>query len=380
MAAVYDLKAEEGLRAYLVAKGKTPVSIRPLSGGTANYVYRVEFTEGSTAILKHAAPFLASNQTFAFDPARMGFEATILKALSSIKGLSTSDTHAVQLLEYDSNEKLLCIEDGGERTLKEAYKDRTLSMTDIGRRLATWIAKLHCTNEHSLSLGEPTQSTTNSPMNNAIAVQIYRYSYNNLHIALTKYGYNTEIAYRVNEDFGSLLASDDECICHGDFWPGNVLVQGKRQEASSNPSENFSNLTIVDWEMSRRGTSATDVGQFAAEAFLLDTFHGDRGLRRHFLNAYALAREGYTDDKPLDKEWIRRMAVHWAVHIGFWPTQVPWTDEQGTRELVDLAICALQAAVDSDWEGLMKSPLFLDLGDYWNTMLMAVDKSTVTEK
>jgi hypothetical protein len=43
--------------------------------------------------------------------------------------------------------------------------------------------------------------------------------------------------------------------------------------------------------MTRRRTSATDVGQFTAEAFSLDRFCGGRGLLRAFLNAYAVARK-----------------------------------------------------------------------------------------
>jgi thiamine kinase-like enzyme len=122
-------------------------------------------------------------------------------------------------------------------------------------------------------------------------------------------------------------------------------------------------LTIVDWEMSRRGTSATDVGQFAAEAFLLDRFRGNRGLRRDFLRSYIQERDGkgIKTAKTIETEWIQRVAIHWAVHIAFWPTRVEWTDQEGTRELVDIGIGVMKSALNEDWEALKTSPLFRDV-------------------
>ena len=45
-------------------------------------------------------------------------------------------------------------------------------------------------------------------------------------------------------------------------------------------------MAVVDWEMVRRGCGATDVGQFAAESWLLERFHGGRGLLGAFLGGY----------------------------------------------------------------------------------------------
>jgi thiamine kinase-like enzyme len=366
MASMYDLTTKEGLHRYLIAGGKSPISIQSLSGGTANYVYRVEFSEGDIGVFKHAAPYLSSNRDFAFDQARMDFEAGVLKAVLPSQDVSASAVHAVRLIEYNSQHKLLCIEDGGERTLKQAYNDQTLDVTDIGSRLAVWLARLHRTMDPSLCFKDRTQNATESHNNNTIAVHIYRHAYNNLHTALTKFGHSTAIADHVNEQFGSLLESDDECLCHGDFWPGNVLLKSASQEPSTSPPSSVPALTIVDWEMSRRGTSATDVGQFAAEAFLLDTFSGNRGLRKAFLDAYATAYGSHADGKAIDKRWVQRMAVHWAVHITYWPTRVRWTNDYGTRALVDLGLRVLQAAVNEEWSNLGSLPIFADLGGEWD--------------
>ena len=354
-----DLTTEDGLRTYLKLNGwKDKINVSLLSGGTANYVYRVRDGDNATRIFKHAAPYLHSNKNFAFDPTRMDYEARILQTLSPVQSnilspnqLFASAVHAVRLLSYDNVQKLLCIEDGGSRNLKDSYDDLRLDMRMVGRELGSWIAALHVSSRET-SLALPGQDVTLSQSkNNPIAVEIYRHSYNNLHIALSQYGHDPDLAACINEDFGSLLKLDDECVCHGDYWPGNILVDLK---AGQNEA---TNLTIVDWELTRRGTSATDVGQFAAEAFLLDHFRGDRGLLPAFLDGYAAAREKLVSSTSFGKAWLRRMVVHWAVHVAYWPTRVEWTDIEGTKELVDLGVGVLRDVLDENWDKLFVSPL-----------------------
>jgi Ser/Thr protein kinase RdoA (MazF antagonist) len=345
----YDLTTKNDLRLYLRAKGRpNDTEVTLLSGGTANYVYRVTTSDGSTSIFKHAAPYLHSNKAFPFDPIRMDYEARILGSFNRINGesvfsnhLPISAVHAVRVTEYDEECKLLHIEDGGSRNLKDAYADPKLDIPQVGEELAMWVATLH---EHSkkVSINFPDQKGNSNP----VAVKIYRYCYNNLHTVLSQFSYDPQLAHCINEEFESLLQTDDECVCHGDFWPGNVLVQLHKKHPVG--------LTVVDWDMVRRGTSAIDVGQFAAEAFLLDGFRGGRGLRFDFLNAYAAARQ---DSTALGRTWLRRMVVHWAVHVAFWLTVVKWTDGEGTRRLVDIGVDVLKSVLEDDWKSLLQSLL-----------------------
>ncbi|OWY55168.1 kinase-like protein [Alternaria alternata] len=301
----HELINEKGVREYLKAHQSTPISVQLLSGGSANYVYRVINHDGSTRILKHAEPYLHSNKDFAFDPKRMNYEARILQALIFLRE------------PFDRNSsRMERTHDGGSRNLKDAYTDPELDMPYIAEQIGRWLVALHLS-ARNLSLASPDQDRGID--NNPIAVDIYRYPYNGLHIALTQSGYDPQLAHVINERFGSLVAVDDECICHGDFWPGNVLVRDFEQE----PVE----LTIVDWELVRRGTSATDVGQFAAESFLLDRFRG----------------------------------VHWAVHVAFWPTRVRWSNEEETKALVEVGVATLENILNEDWEKLLESPLLRDV-------------------
>lgn len=361
-----DLKTVEGLRAYLAAHNKQPDDITLLSGGLSNYAYRATYPSSKTVVYKHAAPYLRFGTSFALDPVRMDYEARALKILRPLLAaeLPSSAVHPAELYSYDSEAKLLELSDGGERNLKDAYTDSDLDVVAIGKELGAWIAALHrCSTNTSLSLLDDIDSsatTSSSPSttlgNNPIGVNIYRYSYQNLHTALSAYGHDPALAKRIDDEYGSKLAIENDCICHGDFWPGNILVQ-------HTPDSPPFSLTVVDWEIVRRGTPATDVAQFAAEAYLLDRFRGARGLRVAFLDAYLAS---VTNKSSIGRDWIWRMAVHWAVHVAFWPTHVAWADQSGTQELVDVGVEVMRFAVEGDVEGLRKSVLFDGLGREWD--------------
>lgn len=88
--------------------------------------------------------------------------------------------------------------------------------------------------------------------------------------------------------------------------------------------------------MVRRGCGATDVGQFAAEAWLLERFCGERGLLGAFSGGY---RDGGKEEglgRGRGREWVERVAVQMGVHLGFWPSRVMWGTREETREVVGL--------------------------------------------
>ncbi|KAL1608221.1 hypothetical protein SLS60_003160 [Paraconiothyrium brasiliense] len=380
MSSNYDLTTERGLSAYLSSHSIPHASVALLTGGSANYVYRVTYPSGKTTIYKHAAPYLHSNTSFAFDPSRMDYEDRILELLPPLlkKQQLESSVRVVGVKSYDREKKLLGIEDVGEMHLKDAYTDSALDIPSVGASLGAWLATLHaCTASTPLSL-DP--STRNLKQNNKVAVNIYRHCYTNLSTAFAAYGGGSnipryadfidlpdediELGQQINDAYGSQLAHDNECICHGDFWPGNVLVRPRSysSEMKKGEGERKVELTIVDWEMTRRGTSATDLAQFCAESFLLDRFCGNRGLLSAVLNAYLSNRLSLSSTHPFpDKQWFRRLAIHWGVHVAFWPTRVEWTDRAGTQDLVVVGKEVLKAATESKWEVLFGLPVFRGL-------------------
>jgi len=266
---------------------------------------------------------------------RMDFEAHALHVIP--QSLPTDElVNAPEPYSYDQDAHMLHISYGGNRTLKEAYADLSLDVVAIGTRLGKWLARLHKCTEGNYEIG-----------NNMVAKEIYGFSYRNLAKGRERFGFDGELGERVNEMYGSLIEKDDGMICHGDFWPGNVILESFEANEANQP---VPKMTIVDWEMCRRGNGATDVGQFAAEAWLLDRFCGERGLLDTFLKSYVAERK-------MEKEDCRRVAVHFGTHIGYWPTVVKWANQQETKEVVRIGGEVTTNGMNGDWDWLGRSML-----------------------
>ena len=323
-----EISNTDQLKAYLGQHDNTKLdlnSLQLLTGGSANFVWRLFERSGRSLIIKHAEPYVKVAPGMSFPAIRMDFEH---KAMTSMPLLldPRSMVSVPEVYQYDSDSHVLMIEDGGARTLKEAYADPALDISAFGNMLGQWLVGLH---------RRTTQTTIG---NNQTAKSMYRFAYTRLASALPKYGLDPSLAEQIDAQYGSLLQTDDECVCHGDFWPGNVLINDQGR------------LTIVDWEMVRRGCGATDVGQFAAEAHLLDRFRGGRGLRAAFLR-------GYRGTSELENKFLKRVAIHMGVHLAFWPTRVSWGTDQETKEIVELGYELMHRGIDEDESWLAESLL-----------------------
>jgi len=67
-----DLGTEEGVRTYLAGTPFEIANLTPLSGGTANYVFRLHLTtpyrgRRETLVFKHAKPYVKNSQEIAFN-------------------------------------------------------------------------------------------------------------------------------------------------------------------------------------------------------------------------------------------------------------------------------------------------------------------------
>ncbi|KAL8747726.1 MAG: hypothetical protein Q9190_000425 [Brigantiaea leucoxantha] len=320
-------------------------SLTLLTGGNANYCFRLSNPPFPNTILKHAEPYAAAISHLPLPSERMDYEASAMKILKGLLCESESKGETVQLPEvvgYDAQAKVLQMSDGGSTTLKAFYqqcgKGSEKLIKNMGRALGGWLADLHV-RARKTDIGEG---------GNPIARALYRYSYERLIDSAKEWGQDEDLARKVDERYGVLLQSDDEGVCHGDFWPGNILVADREEDCGRK-------LTVVDWEMCRRGSSATDVGQFAAEAWLLDRFHGGKGLLESFLRAYRERRVEV--DGQLDANWLQRASVQCAVHLGYWPSWVQWGNEKETREVIATGFEMLKRADREDWIGLSEGIL-----------------------
>ena len=323
----------EQLKAYLGKLGDTEFDLNTLQlleGGSANFLWRLLDRTGKSIVIKHAEPYVKTAPGLSFPVDRMDFENSAMVSLPRLFD-GNSLVSVAEVYQYDPHDHVLTMEDGGPRMLKESYADSDLDMPVFGEALGRWLATLH------------QRSQTTEIGDNRTAKSIYRFAYTHLAGALRKYDQDPSLAEQIDTQYGSLLQIDDECICHGDFWPGNVLINDQ------------SRLKIVDWEMVRRGCGATDVGQFAAEAHLLDHFRGGKGLRAAFLKGYGAIGE-------LDSRFIKRVAIHMGVHLAFWPTRVSWGTHQETKEIVGVGCQLMRQAVGED-ESWLAGSLLSELQD-----------------
>lgn len=123
---------------------------------------------------------------------------------------------------------------------------------------------------------------------------------------LANQGYDPALGDRINTAYGSLIETDDVCVCHTDMWPGNILIPDDQSKGL--------NLVVIDWEVARNGDGVTDVGHFAGEAFFLDRLRGGRGLLNAFLEAYV------KEKGTLGERERERIAAEFGTRITFWPT------------------------------------------------------------
>ena len=319
----------EGLQNYLKTAGINCSHIESIDGGTANYLFRVFSKDNVTSIYKHAEPFVASsNGAIPLPVDRIDFEVIVLRVLPAIMPKDV----AVQMptvARYDETAKVLIMSDAGKSTLKAAYSEPDTNVSDIGHQLGHWLATLHAS----------TQETYIGEGGNPTARSIYRWAYLHLGQAALQYGLDPEYCDYIDKMYGASLSKDDACVCHGDFWPGNVMLNDGNV------------VTVIDWEMCRRGRGELDVGQFAAEAYLLDRFRGGKGLLDAFLLAYRRTWAKTHGDIAVDRQWVKRMAVHMGVHLAFWPASVKWAERDETKAVIELGHELMRRgdAEDLDW-------------------------------
>ena len=331
-----DLTTTANLETYLRTCSIPFVTVTLITTGAANYVWRLTSPSPSpspstpNSIIKHCTPYLRINASIALPLERQHHEATALASLPPL--LPGPLVRLPTLLHYDSENHVLQIADAGSSTLHDAFAGRRLDLAALGARLGVWLAGLHaCT-------ARPPLETV--PGSRAVA----QYSTRNLGPALRKIGRNGAAAAAADAVADFLAEEGDEerfGWCHGDFMPQNVIVADGDEDGMSTPV-----LTVIDWEWTRWGNGAFDVGMFAGEAWLLEFFSGKLGtqvLLEPFLEAYVGQRE-LTDEE----KW--KAAARFAVQITYWPMTGRWGHEK-IEDAMEMATEVLEkvAARDVEW-------------------------------
>ncbi|KAF7436409.1 Carboxy-terminal domain (CTD) phosphatase [Pleurotus ostreatus] len=330
-----DLITVSGVKEYLEGTRFECSDALPLSGGTANFIYRISLlrpVEGhSSLILKHGRPFVGN---IPFSLQRQAYEVEALKWISTWIA-PDSPVKVPAVVHFDEDKAVIIMEDVGldAKTLKQLLLDGAVSQAtakNVGNALGEFIANVHRrsggevellrgfdANEHGKSIsswatygrlastleGEDMPVLSDPPLN------------------VSKETMNT-IAMLSKERSSQINASAD-CLVMGDFWPGNIVL-----------SPTAESIYVIDWELAKTGLEGLDLGQFCAEIHTLRRFHPSQSTSAEaiisaFLQTYRRLRD-HLDPLVL----AGTVVTHVGAHLVAWTPRVEWGGREDTRAVV----------------------------------------------
>jgi 5-methylthioribose kinase len=241
--------------------GQEPARVETLSGGVSNVVLRVTTPERSF-IVKQSRPQLRTRDAWFSDLDRVYREQQVIEALHPLL------PHIVpQVLFADRADYVFAMSaaPASARVWKSLLLAGEADLA-LGVRIGTVLGRMHQATAENTSLVEPFRDHT-------VFVQLrvdpfYRRIQER----------RPEVAAPVEQLVQEMLALK-EALCHGDYTPKNLLVDG-------------ASLTLVDYETAHFGDPTMDLGLFLCHLVLKAFRRGDlRGryfdLTRAFWRGYA---------------------------------------------------------------------------------------------
>ncbi|KAK5820652.1 kinase-like domain-containing protein [Linnemannia elongata] len=385
-----DFETEAGILQYLQSHDKTRgiVAAKKLSGGNANYVYRGTIGEPSadlfggrsTVVIKHAAGHSASQRQMALYTDRMVFEQTVLGIVADASDnknnnskedehIETANVKVPRVLYWDHENNVVIQEDAGMTSTHLKGFISSLAQPpsprlakEIGSSLGEFIARLHLYGFRHRSELYP------SKMANTEALSLSRLIlYDQFPKAASKYmedqpQFDRDVIDLASKWGGDRLMNEPETLAHGDFWPGNFLVDSATGEGNE---ITIKSIYIVDWEMSRYGPATMDLGQFIAEAFSLNKYrHPCEELMTSFLEAYCKI---YGD--RLTTTDLKTAVIHCGAHLMSWTPYTGWFKEDDDHDAKSKEITLIGAefvkhAWIEDWAWVRQETAFRVMVDH----------------
>ncbi|KAF9486426.1 kinase-like protein [Pholiota conissans] len=367
--ASFDLTTEEGVRAYLAETPFAGTDIEALSGGMANYVFRIRLStphEGKeTLVFKHAKPYTKEYHDLKFDLIRQVYEVEALRRVR--KWLPEDSIVTVpEVYLFDKDAHAILMEDLGENTvdlkafMKAGGPSREMAI-QIGTALGVFLGKLHHWGKDNAELCDAMKGNEQAKKMTAWAF------YGKLISTLT----GKDGVPKLQDPPLKVSAKDLEVIqtvadvnvkaCHeaedqfvmGDFWPGNVLVKLDAQGK-------LARMFVVDWELAKAGLIAVEIGQFCAEIYLLG-----RCIPEVCQETAPLVLEHffaeYKREYGASEDVARQTLVRWGTHMVVLGARVNWGEKElsravvleGARIVVDGQTCSSEELKNSLVAGLM---------------------------
>ncbi|KAJ7776184.1 kinase-like domain-containing protein [Mycena metata] len=371
MSLTHDLSTAAGVKAYLETTGFASSTVTPLTGGTGNFAFRLSlltpYNGKSTAIVKHARPYVATAASIPLAIERQAFEAKVLVKVK--EGLDCGPKATVPgMYHFDEEAHILIMEDAGEDSvnLKSLLVNNPPSVAvakDIGRALGRFLGRLH-----SWGAAEPAMLDFFNENEQAKNITAW-VTYGRLIQTLTS-GNVPAVALLpepVSEsDLDDIRAIIEErtaeintsraALTMGDFWTGNVMVNLTKDATTGETS--FQNVYIIDWELAKAGVAALDVGQFCAEALTVTLFKPEavdasKALIEAFLTEYRAHCGEMAPHMP------NTAAKHMGAHLVTITPNVGWGTPEETVKAIELGLEHLMEGCSDRWvrERSVLSPL-----------------------
>ncbi|KDR85563.1 hypothetical protein GALMADRAFT_234502 [Galerina marginata CBS 339.88] len=337
-----DLATESGLRAYLAKTPFAGADIAPLSGGTANYVYRLRLKERyegrATLVVKHAKPYVKDWHALAFAIERQKYEVEALRRVGAwLPHDSPVRVPAVHL--FDEEEHVIIMDDAGEATITlKAFMQQgraTLAAAQqIGAAVGAFLGGMHRWGTGNAELCESVRGNAQAKKMSSWA--FYGRLVDTLSGAsglpklldppLVAAEEDLEVVKRVAEETTQACLDVDDTFVMGDFWPGNLMVD-------TDADGNLKSITVLDWELTKPGLTGMDIGQFCGEIHLLRRCHPEvcqetaSAVLEHFMKEYKRTCEP-------DEQVVRRAITQWGTHMAILGARVEWGGKELSRTVV----------------------------------------------
>ncbi|KAJ7508553.1 kinase-like domain-containing protein [Mycena galericulata] len=333
------------LHSYLAAhQGFASERIEALSGGTANFIFRLHLKEpfeGRTSlVLKHAKNYIASAQSIPFAIERQLFE---VEALRRVRGWLPKDSvvgvPAVHL--FDEENHILIMDDCGTgptagtlKTLMLAGKITVPLADEIGIALGVFLSGLHKWSTQDRAAVELFDANKQAKVMSAWATYGRLVStlsgkdnllkLAGLQIPSETMGVISKIADEMSRAVNSAQSASSPLVM-GDFWPGNIMV-------NLDVDGTLQRIDVLDWELVKPGLAGLDIGQFCGE------MHQTRMCYPQFAEAATHTVSslllGYAQGGGGDNAIARDALTHCGAHLIIWTPRTPWAGDDRTKEVV----------------------------------------------
>ncbi|KAK4123989.1 hypothetical protein N657DRAFT_645604 [Parathielavia appendiculata] len=316
-------------------------SLKPLSGGTANFIFKGTLTnplpDGTKEVaVKHGEDFIASMPEWQIPTTRCRAEVECLRALGGLPAtVGTYTVRAPKLYHFnpETNTQVqeylpeaLSLKDYALKHFSPRDPSRKPLCFELGRNLGAWLRGFH----RWASLPEQSAFREKMKANAPMQKIKHRANYATLVDTVANFpsilGDAKGIFQKIQEETAAELDRSDLQITHGDFWTGNALLPDWPLREGTETL-----VFIVDWEVCQFSLPPLDLGQMIAELYELSLFKGmDEG--KWLIEGFTA---GYGD---VNAEFAFRTALHVGTHLIAWGTRVPgWGSETQVQQVVGVA-------------------------------------------